>query len=133
MNVRHIKDSIKKSWVPYFRLKTITRDKLWGELANYSRDINLMKKLNVVYGEFELINNKIDIMNTVSIAQKQKARHEKLRELDEEISTQINGANSLGKNVLAPINECLQIMDEIIIKLRWNKKTLYITAYQNLV
>ena len=114
MNVRHINASIEKNWVPYFRLKTITRDKLWGELANYSKDLNLMKKLNVVYGEFELINNKIDIMNTARMAQKQRAKHEKLRELDEEILKQKDEANFLGKKILPHINECLQIINATI-------------------
>lgn len=114
MNKNHINDLITKRWVPYYKLKTITRDKLWGELADYSKDIELMKKLNYAYGEFELINNKIDLMIAARLANLEKSKIDKSNELEQEKLQQLEGAIGLGENVLPVINECLDILNKAI-------------------
>lgn len=114
MNKKHINDLMQIKRVPYFKLKTITRDKLWGELADYSKDIRLMNKLNGVYGEFELINNKIDLMIAARLANMEKSKVDKSNELEGEILEQLKGVIDLGKGVLSLIDECLGILDTAI-------------------
>lgn len=114
MNKNHINDLIAKKWIPFYKLKTITRDKLWGELADYSKDIELMKKLNHTYGEFELINNKIDLMITARMANIEKSQIYKSNELEQEKLQQLEGAIGLGENVLPVIDECLGILNKAI-------------------
>ena len=114
MNKNHINDLIAKKWIPFYKLKTITRDKLWGELADYSKDIELMKKLNHAYGEFELINNKIDLMITARMANIEKSQIYKSNELEKEKLQQLEGAIGLGENVLPVIDECLGILNKAI-------------------
>ena len=114
MNKNHINDLIAKKWIPYYKLKTITRDKLWGELADYSKDIELMKKLNHTYGEFELINNKIDLMITARMANIEKPQIYKSNELEQEKQQQLDGAIGLGEKVLPAIGECLDILNKAI-------------------
>ena len=114
MNKNHINDLIAKKWIPFYKLKTITRDKLWGELADYSKDIELMKKLNHAYGEFELINNKIDLMITARMANIEKSQIYKSNELEQEKLQQLEGAIGLGENVLPVIDECLGILNKAI-------------------
>jgi hypothetical protein len=114
MNRQHINDLITKKWIPYYKLKTVTRDKLWGELADYSKDIELMKKLNHVYGEFELINNKIDLMIMARMANIEKSKIDKTGELDREKLHQLEGAISLGKKVIPDIDKCLGILNKDI-------------------
>ena len=116
MNKNHINDLITKKWIPYYKLKTITRDKLWGELADYSKDIELMKRLNHVYGEFELVNNKIDIMITARMANIEKSKIDKSNELEQEKIRQVKEAIGLGNNVLPIIDECLGILNKVIEK-----------------
>ena len=48
-NIRHLKDMIEKKWIPFYRLKSTTRDSFWGQLADYSKDLDLFMKLSVVY------------------------------------------------------------------------------------
>jgi len=110
MNQGLINELIKHDFVPYYRIKTITRDKLWGEIANYSKDIYLMKKLNVLYGEFELINNKVELMNKARMENISKPKHDKSNDLMNEIAQQKKGAIGLGKNALVLIGEILEII-----------------------
>lgn len=114
MNKNHINDLIAKKWIPFYKLKIITRDKLWGELADYSKDIELMKKLNHAYGEFELINNKIDLMIAARMANIEKSQIYKSNELEQEKLQQLEGAIGLGENVLPVIDECLGILNKVI-------------------
>lgn len=114
MNRSHINDLITKKWIPFYKLKTITRDKLWGELADYSKDIELMKKLNHAYGEFELINNKVDLMITARMANIEKSKINKSNELEQEKLEQLEGAIGLGNNVLPVIDDCLGILTKAI-------------------
>ena len=113
MNRNHIGFISKKQKLPFFRLKTITRDKLWGELADYSKDLNLMKKLNEAYGEFELINNKIDLMNAARLANIEKSKINKSSDLRIELERQMGGVMNLGKKVLPLIAECLEILNRV--------------------
>jgi hypothetical protein len=114
MNKNHINDLIAKKWIPFYKLKTITRDKLWGELADFSKDIELMKKLNHVYGEFELINNKIDLMIAARMANIEKSQISKSNELGQEKLQQLEGSIGLGGNALLVIDECLGILNELL-------------------
>ncbi len=108
---------IKNKWVPYYRLQTNTRDKLWGEIADYSKDINLMKKINSLYREFSLINNKIDIMNNVRVANLEKSNIDKSRALEAEKSKQLEGAIGLGNGAIKIARECLEIIEAHIRRL----------------
>lgn len=114
MNKNHINDLVAKRWVPYYKLKTVTRDKLWGELADYSKDVELMKKLNYAYGEFELINNKIDLMIAARMANIEKSKIDKSNELESEKLQQLEGAIGLGRGVLPVVDECLGILNKVI-------------------
>ena len=114
MNKNHINDLIEKRWIPYYKLKTITRDKLWGKLADYSKNIELMRKLNYAYGEFELINNKIDLMIAARLANIEKSKINKSNELEQEKLEQLEGAIGLGNNVLPVINKCLDVLKKAI-------------------
>lgn len=114
MNKNHINDLIDKKWIPFYKLKTITRNKLWGELADYSKDIELMKKINHAYGEFELINNKIDLMVASRMANIERSQAYKSNEIEQEKQQQLEGAIGLGKNVLPIIEECLNILNKAI-------------------
>jgi len=134
MNIDHINWLITNKKLPFFRLKTITRDKLWGELAEYSKNISLMQKLNYIYGEFELINNKIDLANTARMANIEKTNVNKSKELDKEASDQIGGSIVVGQKMIPHIQDCLNILNTVIAgssttawfnrfaaKLRWIK------------
>lgn len=114
MNISHINGLINKRWTPFYKLKTITRDKLWGELASYSKDLNLMQKLNIIYGEFELINNKFDIMNSVRIHQKNTINQAEQEQLGKELGEQLEGCIGLGKNVIPIIQEGIEILNQQI-------------------
>ena len=114
MNKNHINDLINKKWVPFYKLKTITRNKLWGELADYSKDIELMKKISHAYGEFELINNKIDLMVASRMANIERSQAYKSNEIEQEKQQQLEGAIGLGKGVLPVIEECLAILNKTI-------------------
>ena len=114
MNKQHLHDMCQPGHVAFFRMKSITRDKLWGELANYSKDINLMKKLNWLYGEFELINNKVELANIARMANIEKDRHEKSNDLGEEIARQVNGIIELGEKARPVLDEVLESIEEKI-------------------
>lgn len=116
-NISHLKDLIDKKWIPYYRLKSITRDSFWGQLADYSRDIELFQKINVIYQEIELINNKIDIMNALR-TEKLIAVDDisKTRALQKEIQEQLDGCLGLGSNVLKLAEESIVILDKKIIE-----------------
>jgi len=73
-----------------------------------------MKRLNHVYGEFELVNNKIDIMITARMANIEKSKIDKSNELEQEKIQQVEGAIGLGNNVLPIIDECLGILNKAI-------------------
>lgn len=112
MNKGHINDFITKKWAPFYKLKTITRNKLWGELADYSKDVELMKKINHVYGEFELINNKIDLVLAARMANIGKPQINKSNELEQEKLEQLAGVIALGEKVLPVIDECLSVFNK---------------------
>src|SRR3989338_8180267 len=97
-----------------YKLKTITRNKLWGELADYSKDIELMKKISHAYGEFELINNKIDLTVASRMANIERSQAYKSNEIEQEKQQQLEGAIGLGKGVLPVIEECLDILNKTI-------------------
>ena len=73
-----------------------------------------MKRLYHVYGEFELVNNKIDIMITARMANIEKSKIDKSNELEQEKIQQVEGAIGLGNNVLPIIDECLGILNKAI-------------------
>jgi len=75
-----------------------------------------MKRLNHVYGEFELVNNKIDIMITARMANIEKSKIDKSNELEQEKIRQVKEAIGLGNNVLPIIDECLGILNKVIEK-----------------
>ena len=84
MNLSHLNYiTTKKGQIPFFKLKSITRNSFWGQLSEYSRDTDLMKDLNYIYGEFELINNKIDIINANEIPEEE--RIDKNKSLEEQV------------------------------------------------
>jgi hypothetical protein len=114
MNSSHLKHLIEKRWIPYYKLKSVTRNSLWGQLANYSRDIALMKTLNYIYGEFELINNKFEIMNAARLAQISSIKKEDKEAYQSEIDIQKGDSIELGKNVLSHIDKALLKIDELI-------------------
>lgn len=124
-NLTHVRNLIEKKWIPYYRLQTSTRDNLWGEIADYSKDINLMKKINSLYGEFALINNKIDIMNAVRLQKKIHPYEEKsgvpvpedVGMLNDEINSQLEGCIGLSKGAIEIAESCLKIIDEHFKKL----------------
>ncbi len=114
MNKDRVNDLIAKKRIPSYKLKTITRNKLWGELADYSQDLELMKKLNHTYGEFELINDKIDFYDWARMANIEKSNKDKSNELKTLESQQLEGAINLGENVLPVIDDCLHILNKAI-------------------
>jgi len=119
-NINHIKNIIAKRWVPFYRLQTSTRDKLWGELAEYSKDINLMKRINALYNEYALINNKIDIMNAVRLQLRIRpyeemsgvAIPEDVEMLKTELESQLNGCIGLGEGANKIAKECLELISQ---------------------
>ena len=121
-NIEHINDMIEKKWIPFYRLHMHARNRLWGQLADYSKDINLLKKINALYGEYQLINNKIDIMNEVRL-QGYKRSFEELsgvptpedvKGLKQEMESQLNGCIGLGKNANTIAKECLEMINNKI-------------------
>ncbi|MCX5711974.1 MAG: hypothetical protein NTY47_02745 [Candidatus Omnitrophica bacterium] len=121
-NVNHLNNMISKRWVPFYRLQTNARDKLWGELADYSKDINFMKKINALYNEYELINNKIEIMNSVRLQLAIRPYEEMsgqivpedVKKLNSELGSQLEGCIGLGEGANRIANDCLKfISDEI--------------------
>ena len=114
MNSLHLKHLIEKEWIPFYKLKSITRNSMWGQLAGYSRDPGLMKKLNNIYGEFELINNKIDMMNAARLAEISCLQEGNKKPYKDEIGTQLEGAIELGKKVLPNIDEALKIIGQLM-------------------
>lgn len=88
MNALHIKHLIEKRWIHFYKLKSVTRNSLWGQLANYSKNTALMKMLNYIYGEFELINNKFEIMNAARLAQISALKKEDKEAYQNEIDSQ---------------------------------------------
>lgn len=115
-NIGHIQHMINKKWIPYYRLKTITRDNLWGVLADYSKDVDFMAKLNDTYAEYELINNKTDIMNSVRIAKLSATNKEIENKLADEVNNQLSGCIGLGQNAIKMSSDCLAIIEEKIKK-----------------
>ena len=73
-----------------------------------------MQKLQVTYGEFELINNKIDIMNSVRIHQTSTVNEKEIEGLDKELKKQLEGSIKLGEKVLEVIKESIDILDKTI-------------------
>ncbi len=125
INIGHIKKYTRERSIPFYRLQTSTRDNLWGEIADYSKDINLMKKINALYNEFMLINNKIDIMNAVRLQLKIRQYEEKsgvpipedISMLNDELLSQLDGCIGLGAGAIKIAEDCLQIISEQIKKL----------------
>lgn len=121
-NINHINNMISKRWVPFYRLQTNARDKLWGELADYSKDINFMKQINRLYNEYELINNKIEIMNSVRLQLAIRPYEEEsgqivpedIERLNAELSSQLEGCIGLGKGANKIAEECLKFISEAI-------------------
>lgn len=114
MNKGHINYFTTNRGAPFYKLKTITRDKLWGELADYSKDIELMKKLYDAYGEFELINNKIDLVLAARMANIEKSQINKSTELEREEKEQLAGVIALGEKALPVIDECLGVFNKML-------------------
>lgn len=125
-NVNHINNMETKRWIPYYRLQTNTRDKLWGELADYSKDIEFMKKINKLYNEYALINNKIDIMIAILLQlyarnarpceemSREPTMPEDLKKLNTELFEQLDSSIVLGQNANKIARECLGIIKEKI-------------------
>jgi hypothetical protein len=122
MNSLHLKHLIERKWIPYYKLKSITRNSMWGQLADYSRDPALMKKLNYIYGEFELINNKIDMMNAARLAEISCIQEKDKKPYKDEIGSQLAGAIELGKKVLPNIEEALKIIRQLICSVQKKSK-----------
>lgn len=126
INIGHIKKYTREKSIPFYRLQTSTRDNLWGEIADYSKDINLMKKINDLYNEFVLINNKIDIMNAVRLQLRIRPYEEKsgvpipedIAMLNYELNSQLDGCIGLGAGAIKIAEDCLQIISEQIKKLK---------------
>ena len=116
MNFEHLKDLIEKQWIPFYKLKSVTRNSLWGQLADYSRDIDLMKELNYIYGEFELINNKFEIMNATRLALISANTDEDKTAYQQEIDNQQAGSIKLGENVIPHIDKAASRIDDLIKK-----------------
>lgn len=124
-NTHHLNNLIEKRWVPFYRLHTHTRDKLWGELAGYSKDLNFMKRINVLYGEYELINNKFDIMNAVRLQLRSNPFEEMsgvsipedISMLKAELDSQLDGCIGLGKKANKMAEGCLQTIEKSISEL----------------
>ena len=115
MNLDHLKHiTEKKGQIPFFKLKSITRNSLWGQLSAYSRDTDLMEKLNYIYGEFELINNKIDIMNAARLAEKSALTDKDKQTLNQEIAVQLGGVVELSKKVKPHIKGSLEKIGRLI-------------------
>lgn len=121
-NINHINNMISKRWVPFYRLQTNARDKLWGELADYSKDINFMKQINRLYNEYELINNKIDIMNSVRLQLATRPYEEisgqivpeDIEKLNAELKSQLDGCIGLGEGANKIAQECLKFISEAV-------------------
>ena len=114
-NVGHLDGFITNGWIPFYRLKSVTRDSLWGQLADYSKDLDLFRQINVIYQEFELINNKIDIMNVLRTELLVGADDvEKKGRLEADLRSQQGGAVQLAENVIRLAKECVAILDEKI-------------------
>jgi len=121
-NANHINNMISKRWVPFYRLQTNARDKLWGELADYSKNISFMKQINRLYNEYELINNKIDIMNSVRLQLAIRPYEEMsgqivpedIEKLNAELSSQLDGCIGLGEGANKIAGECLKFISEMI-------------------
>lgn len=121
-NINHINNMITKRWVPFYRLQTNARDKLWGELADYSKDISFMKQINRLYNEYELINNKIDIMNSVRLQLAMRPYEEMsgqivpedIEKLNAELSSQLDGCIGLGQGANRIAEGCLKFISEVI-------------------
>jgi hypothetical protein len=116
MNSEHLKHLIEKQWIPFYKLKSVTRNSLWGQLADYSRDIALMKKLNYIYGELELINNKFEIMNAARLALISAISDEDKAAYQQEINSQRAGSIELGENVIPHIDKAISKIDNLIKK-----------------
>lgn len=110
-NIRHLKDMIEKKWIPYYRLKSTTRDGFWGQLIDYSKDLDLFRRLSVIYQEFELINNKIDIMNTLRMHILIVGDDNAKFKLEKDRAEQLEGAIGLGNNVIRLAEECINILN----------------------
>lgn len=121
-NISHITHLIEKKWIPFYRLKTITRDSLWGELADFSRDIVLMEKLNTVYSEFELINSKFELMNAARMSKVSATDSNEMQKIEKEIEEQLAGSIGLGQKALELIDDCLGIINKNIEEIDKNKK-----------
>lgn len=121
-NINHINNMISKRWVPFYRLQTNARDKLWGEIADYSKDIDFMKQINRLYNEYELINNKIEIMNSVRLQlairpyeeMSGQAVPEYIEKLNAELNSQLDGCIGLGQGANNIAEECLKFISEAI-------------------
>ncbi len=110
-NIRHLRDMIEKKWIPYYRLKSTTRDSFWGQLTDYSKDLDLFMKLSAIYQEFELINNKIDIMNTLRMHIFIVGDGDAKSRLEKDRMEQLEGAIGLGNNVIRLTEECINILN----------------------
>ena len=110
-NIRHLSDMIEKKWIPFYRLKSTTRDSFWGQLADYSKDLDLFMKLSVVYQEFELINNKIDIMNDLRLHIFIVSDSDAKSRLEKDRMDQLEGSIGLGSNVMGAAKECIAILN----------------------
>lgn len=121
-NINLINNMVSKRWVPFYRLQTNARDKLWGELADYSKDISFMKQINRLYNEYELINNKIDIMNSVRLQLAIRPYEEMsgqivpedVEKLNAELSSQLDGCIGLGEGANKIAAECLKFISDFI-------------------
>ncbi len=121
-NINHINNMIAKRWVPFYRLQTNARDKLWGELADYSKDISFMKQINRLYNEYELINNKIDIMNSVRLQLAIRPYEEMsgqivpqdIEKLNAELGSQLDGCIGIGEGANKIAQECLKFISEAV-------------------
>ncbi len=89
---------------------------MWGQLANYSRDINLMKELNYIYGEFELINNKFEIMNAARLALISANNDDDKTAYQQEIDSQLTGSTELGEKVIPHIDKSVSRIEDLIKK-----------------
>jgi hypothetical protein len=85
-----------------------------------------MKKINALYNEFVLINNKIDIMNAVRLQLTIRPYEEMsgvvipedITKLKDELNSQLNGCIGLGAGAIKIAEECLQIISEQTKKLK---------------
>ena len=108
-NVTHMQDTTKFA-IPHFDLNIDTKKAIWDDFLKLEEDEGLIKAINVLYSEYKLINNKLEILKALYLAIVSSKEKNKL--LEESFAMNRSGLDKLISTAGRLSNESIELINK---------------------